>query len=81
MDTDIDITNRFVRFLEEHGSVDMADHAFKKALHEDPQLREDYSEWCLAVGSTEKNGFTDFCEEFLSNQDSIYDSLSDYNDD
>lgn len=76
-----DLTEYFISLLREHGSVDMADYAFKRALHEDPELREEYSEWCLAVGSTEKNGFLDFCEEYMNNQDSIYDMLSDYNDD
>lgn len=76
-----DITDFFISLLQEHGSVDIADYAFKKAIHEDPGLREEYTEWCHAVGSTEKNGFLDFCEEYMSDQDSIYDSLSDYNDD
>ncbi|MBD5185680.1 MAG: hypothetical protein HDS92_03625 [Bacteroidales bacterium] len=76
-----DLRDYFISLLTEHGSVDMADYAFKKAIAEDPGLHEEYSEWCLAVGSSEKNGFLDFCEEYLSSQDSIYDSLSDYNDD
>lgn len=75
-----DITEFFISLLHEHGSVDIADYAFKKALHEDSGLREEYAEWCHAVGSSEKNGFLDFCEEYMQNQDSIYDSLSDYND-
>lgn len=76
-----DITDFFINLLNEHKSIDIADYAFKKALHEDAGLRDEYSEWCLAVGSSEKNGFLDFCEEYMNNQDSIYDSLSDYNDD
>lgn len=75
-----DITEYFITLLHECGSPDMADYAFKKAIHEDEELHEEYREWCLAVGSSEKNGFLDFCDEYISNQDSIYDSLSDYND-
>ena len=33
-------------------------------IAEDDYLREDYEEWCHAVGSSEKNGFLDYCEEY-----------------
>ena len=49
-------------------------------LPDDPELHAAYREWCASNGSSEKNGFIDFCEEYLAEQDSIYDSLSDYND-
>ncbi|MCF0214646.1 MAG: hypothetical protein HUK13_09495 [Muribaculaceae bacterium] len=76
-----DITDIFAAILAEYGSVDIANDAFKKRLPEDAELREAYSEWCHSVGSSEKNGFLDYCEEYLDTQSSKYDSLSDYNDD
>jgi len=75
-----DITELFVSLLQEHGSVDIAEHVFKQSLNDDAVLKEEYSEWCHAVGSSEKRGFLDFCEDYIANQDSIYDSLSEYND-
>ena len=64
-----DITDLFIDILSQHRSIDIAD-----------ELHAAYREWCASNGSSEKNGFIDFCEEYLAEQDSIYDSLSDYND-
>lgn len=75
-----DITDFFAELLQQQRSIDIANDVFKKRLAEDPELKAQYSEWCSEVGSSEKDGFIDFCEEYLDNQDSIYDSLSDYND-
>jgi len=75
-----DLTEFFADLLRQHRSVDIANDAFKKLLNDDSDLKAAYSEWCHEVGSSEKDGFIDFCEEYLENQDSIYDSLSEYND-
>ena len=76
-----DITEIFAAILAECGSVDIANDAFKKRLPDDPELREAYKEWCQSVGSSEKHGFLDYCEEYLDSHREIYDSLSDYDDD
>lgn len=75
-----DITELFASILQEHRSMDIADDVFKKMLVDDPGLKEEYSEWCHSVGSSEKRGFLDFAEQYIAEQDSVYDSLSDYND-
>lgn len=75
-----DLTQLFTALLQEHRSIDIADDVFKKMIAEDPALRSEYSDWCHESGYTEKRGFADFCEEYLENQDSIFDSLSEYND-
>ena len=49
-------------------------------LHEDTELREEYREWCDAVGSSEKMGFLDYCDEYMDSQESIYDTLNDYDE-
>ena len=49
-------------------------------IADDAELRENYKEWCHAVGSTEKQGFLDYCDEFKNSQDDIWDSLSDYDE-
>lgn len=72
-----DITDIFLQVIGQYGSVDIADAEFKKMIHENPELRSEYREWCDAVGSTEKNGFLDYCEEYLADQSSIYDTLAD----
>lgn len=52
-----DITQIFNSLLEQYGSIDIAENEFKKMIAEDDYLREDYEEWCHAVGSSEKMDF------------------------
>lgn len=75
-----DITLLFDSLLQQYDSIDIAESEFKKLLHEDEQLQEEYSEWCHAVGSSEKRGFFDYCEEYKASQDSIWDSLKDFDE-
>ncbi len=75
-----DITTIFNNYLQQYGSTDIAEAEFKKSIHEDTELKKQYRQWCDEVGSTEKNGFFDYCEEYLSSQDDIWNSLSDYNE-
>lgn len=74
----IDITEIFHNVLSQFGSVDIAEAEFKKMIHEDPELKQAYREWCHEVGSSEKNGFFDYCDEYMDSQDSIWDTLNDY---
>lgn len=75
-----DITQLFDSLLQQYDSIDIAESEFKKLLHEDDFLQEEYSEWCHAVGSSEKKGFLDYCEEYKASQDSIWDSLKDFDE-
>ncbi|MCH5319157.1 MAG: hypothetical protein J1E38_05565 [Paramuribaculum sp.] len=75
-----DITEIFNDYLQQYGSIDIAESEFKKNIHEDPELRASYLEWCDAVGSSEKKGFYDYCEEYLQSQDDVMSSLSDYDE-
>ncbi len=75
-----DITHIFNSLLEQYDSIDIAEAEFKKMLAEDNFLQEEYSEWCHAVGSTEKRGFLDYCEEYKQSQDSIWDSLKSFDE-
>lgn len=75
-----DITELFQDLLQQYGSIDIAEAEFKKRINEDAELHATYSEWCHAVGSSEKKGFLDYCEEYIESQDSIYDTLTDYDE-
>lgn len=75
-----EIEQLFNSYLSQFKSVDIAEAEFKKDMHADPDMRSKYREWCREVGSTEKNGFYDYCEEYLRDQNSVWDTLSDYND-
>ena len=76
-----EITGMFDDYLRQYGSIDIAESEFKKNIHEDRDLHEAYREWCHMVGSSEKNGFRDYCEEILSSQDEVGRTLSDNEDD
>lgn len=75
-----DITDYFISLLQEHRSVDIAEAEFKRAIAEDDELRAEYRQWCHEVGNSEKNGFVDFCKEYLEDQDQVWQSLSEYDD-
>ena len=74
------IESLFNYYLDQFKSVDIAESEFKKEMHADPEIRQMYRQWCHGVGSSEKNGFFDYCEEYLRDQNSVWDTLSDYND-
>lgn len=76
-----DITELFDDYLRQYGSIDIAESEFKKNIHEDKELHDEYREWCHTVGSTEKHGFRDYCEEFLQSQEDIWQTLNDNEDD
>ncbi len=74
------ITDIFISYLNDFGSPDIAEFEFKKAVNDDPSLHDSYREWCHEVGSTEKNGFFDFCDEYISEQNDVWKSLSDFDE-
>lgn len=73
-----DITLIFNDFITQYGSLDIAESEFKKRIHEDDHLHDLYREWCSAVGSTEKDGFLDYCDEYMDSQNDVWDTLNDY---
>lgn len=75
-----DITEIFIHYINQFGSPDMAEFEFKKAIHDDRELRDDYRQWCQDTGSTEKSGFFDFCDEYLSEQNDVWENLSDFDE-
>ena len=75
-----DITDYFISIITQMPSIDMAEAEFKRALADDEELRRSYREWCHEQSSTEKRGFLDFCEEYVADQNDVWNSLSDYDD-
>lgn len=72
-----DITRIFIDILEQSRSVDIAEAEFKRQMADDDELHQRYRDWCHEVGSTERHGFLDFCEQYIEEQSSIWDVLSD----
>ena len=75
-----DLTDYFISVIKQSGSIDIAESEFKRAISDDDDLRAKYRDWCHQVGSSEKRGFLDFCDEYLASQDSVWDTLSDYDE-
>lgn len=76
-----DIETYFQEILSQHRSIDIAEAEFKKIIAEDPDLRSRYKEWCHEVGSSERSGFRDFCTEYRDNMESVWENLSDFDED
>lgn len=72
-----EIQELFARLIGQHGSLDIAESEFRRMLVDEPALKRQYREYCRLVGSSERNGFKDFCEEYMQGQDEVWDSLSD----
>lgn len=69
----------FIELLSSHGNVDVAEAEFKRMILDDDELHAQYHEWCHENGHTERRGFLDFAEEYIANQNSVWDSFdSDY---
>ena len=75
-----DITELFIEILTQAGSTDMAEAEFKKMIGSDDELHKLYREWCHENGSSERMGFLDFCEEYISGREEAWDSLNDYDE-
>lgn len=73
-----DIRELFITVLEQAGGIDMAEAEFKKMTGADDELHKLYRQWCHENGSSERMGFIDFCEEYLSERDEAWDTLNDF---
>lgn len=75
-----DIVEVFNQYLSHCGSVDIAESEFKRDMHEDAEMRAAYREWCDEVGSSEKRGFLDYCDEYFDSQNDVWNSLNDFDE-
>lgn len=75
-----DITNFFSQLIEQSKSIDIAEAEFKRLLIEDSELKTEYIDWCQSVGTSERHGFREFCEEYMASQNDIWEQLRDYDD-
>lgn len=75
-----DINEFFVKLLRQSGSVDIARAEFKRMIADDDELKEMYASWCEETGHNVKDGFDNFCEEFMDSQQSIWESFNDFDE-
>lgn len=76
----IDIPNLIQDLLSQFGTIDIAESEFKRQINEDENLKEEFKSWCDEMGYKERFAFVDYCHEYLDDQESAYDLLSDFNE-
>lgn len=74
------ITDFFTQIIRQSGSIDIARAEFKRMIAEDEELNERYRAWCDETGNSYRNGFDNFCEEFMDSQQSLWDSFNDFDE-
>lgn len=66
----------FIQLLKSYGSVDLAEAEFRRLMVDDPLLHDEYHEWCEENGFSERHGFLNFAQEYIANQNSVWDTLN-----
>ena len=74
------IEDFFNQLISQSGSYDIASAEFKRIIADDEELNQEYIQWCEAQGLSPREGFDAFCNEYRSGMDSIWDTLSDYDE-
>ena len=75
-----DITITFDDIIKQYRTLDLSEDIFRSMMAEDKQLEADYKEWCDTLGIPERKGFAYYYEEYIEQQDSIWDSLDDHDE-
>lgn len=76
-----EITSFIISLLEEHGTLDVAESEFKRIIADDAEMRQRYRDWCHEYGSTERNGFRDYAQDYLADREEVWDIFNEYDDD
>ncbi len=74
------IQDLFDYIIAQSTSIDMAEAEFSRTLVDDPSLRPLYRAYCQEVGTTERNGFVEYCETFMADRNEVWNNLQDYDD-
>lgn len=75
-----DISELLQSLLTQHRSADIVESEFKKMLYEDEDVKKQYKEWCETLGYSEKTGYREYIEEILETQESIWDTINEYDE-
>lgn len=77
---EINLIELFTEILQNAQSVDMAEADFKQMMVDDPDLKTAYKDYCREAGVSERNGFHEFCREYIEETNNVWDSLNDYDE-
>lgn len=76
----MEITELIQNLLSQLKSVDIAESEFKRMINDDEVLKAQFKEWCDEMGYSTRTAFKFYSQEYLESHDSIFDTLSDYNE-
>lgn len=72
---DGNITELFDILIKQYPDLESAKEAFQEYMKENPDMEDDYKEWCDTMGYSEKKGFSEYYVEYMEHADSIWDSI------
>ena len=49
-------------------------------MNEDEKIMTAFKEWCNKMGYKERKAFVEYCQEYIDENEKVFDSLSDYNE-
>lgn len=75
-----DISSMIQEMLIQFRSIDIAESEFKRIINDDESLKTEFKEWCEEMGYRERHAFEQYCHEYLDNHESMFDTLSEYDE-
>ena len=76
----MDIEDTIQAIIDQHRSIDFVESEFLCMLNEDEELKAKYIKRCYELGYSPKTGYMDYIEEILESQDSVWNSLTEFED-
>ena len=77
------VTDGIARIELESGTAlpeKTAVNEFKRIINDDESLKTEFKEWCEEMGYRERHAFEQYCHEYLDNHESMFDTLSEYDE-
>lgn len=73
-----DISDLLRELLDRYSNTSDLDNEFRRMLRDDPNLEDEYAEWCDERGYKKSTGFRDYINEIVESQDSFWDSYQEF---
>ena len=72
-----DVTIIIDDVIKQYRTLDLSEEVFRSMMADDPQLYADDQECCDTMGVSSRKGVAYYYEEYIEQQDSVWDSLDD----
>ena len=76
-----DISDLLRELLDRYSNTSDLDNEFRRMLRDDPNLEDEYAEWCDERGYNKTTGYRDFIDEIMDSQESIWDHYHEFGND